>query len=124
MRASLARVAAGGIPLRAEERLAEEAGEHRRLFTSDLTVPEFLLARDADVHPISQVMGSCIYHVGQIPCAAPDPPGCSQGLILKNGLCAAPSCQRGSLMVQSAGTAQCTFVADAKYPRWMELKWK
>ena len=67
MRASLARVAAGGIPLRAEERLAEEAGEHRRLFTSDLTVPEFLLARDADVHPISQVMGSCIYHVGQIP---------------------------------------------------------
>ena len=70
--------------------------------------------------PAGQTCG----RVGQIPCAAPDPPGCSQGLILKNGLCAAPSCQRGSLMVQSAGTAQCTFVADAKYPRWMELKWK
>jgi len=67
LRASLGRVAAGGIPLRAEERLAEEAGAHARLFTSDLTVPEFLLARDAQVHPISQVMGSCIYHVGQIP---------------------------------------------------------
>jgi uncharacterized protein YbjQ (UPF0145 family) len=67
LRASLARVQAGGIPLRAQERLAEEVGAHARLFTSDLTVPEFLLARDADVHPISQVMGSCIYHVGQIP---------------------------------------------------------
>jgi uncharacterized protein YbjQ (UPF0145 family) len=67
LRASVARVAAGGIPLRAHERLAEEAGAHARLFTSDLSVPEFLLARDAEVHPISQVMGSCIYHVGQIP---------------------------------------------------------
>ncbi len=67
LRASVARVAKGGIPIRAEERLAEEVGAHARLFTSDLSVPEFLLARDADVHPISQVMGSCIYHVGQIP---------------------------------------------------------
>lgn len=67
LRASLDRVAAGGIPLRAEERLAEERGEHRRLFTSDLSVPEYLLARDAKCEPISQVMGSCIYHVGQIP---------------------------------------------------------
>lgn len=64
--ASLARVAAGGIPLRAEERLAEEAGPNRRLFTSDLSVSEFLLARDAGCDPISQVMGSSIYHVGQI----------------------------------------------------------
>jgi len=67
MRASLARVAAGGIPIRAEERLAEEAGPHRRLFTSDLGVSEYLLAKDAGCEPISQVMGSCIYHVGQIP---------------------------------------------------------
>ncbi len=65
LRASLDRVARGGIPLRAEERLAEERGN--RLFTSDLSVSEFLLARDAECHPISQVMGSCIYHVGQIP---------------------------------------------------------
>ena len=65
LRASLDRVKRGGIPLRAEERLAEERGN--RLFTSDLSVSEFLLARDAECHPISQVMGSCIYHVGQIP---------------------------------------------------------
>jgi uncharacterized protein YbjQ (UPF0145 family) len=64
--ASLRRVELGGIPLRAEQRLAEEAGEHRRLFTSDLSVPEYLLARDAGCQPISQVMGSCIFHVGQI----------------------------------------------------------
>jgi uncharacterized protein YbjQ (UPF0145 family) len=63
---SLRRVAAGGIPLRAEQRLQEEAGEHSRLFTSDLSVSEFVLARDAKCWPISQVMGSCIYHVGQI----------------------------------------------------------
>ncbi len=63
---SLAHVARGGIPLRAQERLAEEAGPNPRLFTSDLSVSEFLLARDAQAQPISQVMGSSIYHVGQI----------------------------------------------------------
>ena len=66
LRASLKRVAAGGIPLRAEERLAEEAGPHARLFTSDLSVNELLLARDAGASPIAQVMGSSIYHIGQI----------------------------------------------------------
>ena len=66
LRASLAHVAAGGIPLRAQERLAEEAGPTRKLFTSDLSVNEFLLTRDAGCTPISQVMGSSIFHVGQI----------------------------------------------------------
>ena len=66
LKASLAHVAAGGIPLRAQERLAEEAGPTRKLFTSDLSVNEFLLTRDAGCEPISQVMGSCIFHVGQI----------------------------------------------------------
>ena len=64
---SLARVEMGGIPLRAEERLAEEAGPHSKLFTSDLSVNEFVLARDAGCHPIAQLMGSSIYHIGQIP---------------------------------------------------------
>jgi hypothetical protein len=63
---SLRRVENGGIPLRAEQRLAEEAGPNRKLFTSDLSVSEYLLARDAKCEPISQVMGSCIFHVGQI----------------------------------------------------------
>src|ERR1043165_10075799 len=67
LRASIAQVAAGGIPLRAIERLQEERGPNRRLFTSDLSVPEFLLARDAQCEPISQGMGSSIFHVGQIP---------------------------------------------------------
>jgi uncharacterized protein YbjQ (UPF0145 family) len=66
-RASLARMTSGGLPLRAEQRLADEAGPERRLFTSDLSVSEFLLARAAKCEPISQVMGSCIFHVGQIP---------------------------------------------------------
>jgi uncharacterized protein YbjQ (UPF0145 family) len=62
---SIENVSRGGIPLRAVERLAEE--RNNKLFTSDLTVSEFLLARDAECHPISQVMGSSIFHVGQIP---------------------------------------------------------
>ena len=67
MRASFAQVAKGGLPLRATERLAEEAGANRRLFTSDLSVNEFLLVRDAGCEPIAQVMGTSIYHIGQIP---------------------------------------------------------
>ena len=67
MAASLLRVQNGGIPLRAEERLAEEAGPNKKLFTSDLSVNEFLLARSAGCHPIAQIMGSSIYHIGQIP---------------------------------------------------------
>ena len=67
LKASLARVAKGGIPTRAAERLADEAGPGRKLFTSDLSVCEFVLARDAKCEPISQVMGSSIFHVGQIP---------------------------------------------------------
>jgi uncharacterized protein YbjQ (UPF0145 family) len=65
--ASVRRVREGGIPLRAEERLAEEAGPGRRLFTSDLSVSEFLLTRDVGCEPIAQVMGSSAYHVGQVP---------------------------------------------------------
>ncbi len=67
LRESLKRVEKGGIPLRAEQRLQEERGDDRRLFTSDLSVSEFVLTRDAGCEPISQVMGSSIYHVGQIP---------------------------------------------------------
>jgi uncharacterized protein YbjQ (UPF0145 family) len=67
MQASLAQLARGGLPLRATERLAEEAGPHRKLFSSDLSVNEFLFARDAGCEPIAQVMGTSIYHIGQIP---------------------------------------------------------
>lgn len=67
LRASVTNVMRGGIPLRAAERLQEEAGDNRRLFTSDLSVSEFLLTKQARCEPISQVMGSSIFHVGQIP---------------------------------------------------------
>jgi len=67
MRASLRELAKGGLPLRARERLAEEAGPNRKLFSSDLSVNEFLLARDAGCEPIAQVMGTSIFHIGQIP---------------------------------------------------------
>src|SRR5689334_1040192 len=64
---SLQQVRNGGIPLRAVERLQEEAGDDRKLFTSDLSVREFVLTRHAHCEPIAQVMGSSIYHVGTVP---------------------------------------------------------
>jgi uncharacterized protein YbjQ (UPF0145 family) len=59
-------VARGGLPIRAVQRLQDEAGPNKKLFTSDLSVNELLLAKDARCEPISQVMGSSIYHVGRI----------------------------------------------------------
>lgn len=61
---SMQHVQAGGLPIRAQLRLADEARHH--LFTSDLSVSEFLLSKDAKCSPISQVMGSSIFHIGRI----------------------------------------------------------
>src|SRR5580693_2185035 len=61
---SMRHVQMGGLPIRAQLRLADEKRHH--LFTSDLTVSEFLLSQDAKCSPISQVMGSSIFHVGRI----------------------------------------------------------
>ena len=38
--------------------------EGSHAFTSDLSVPEFLLVREGGFRPVAQVMGSCFYHVG------------------------------------------------------------
>lgn len=54
----------GGIPLQAQRRLQDLRQREDHFFTSDLTVNEFLLARQCGFQPLSQVMGSCIYHVG------------------------------------------------------------
>ncbi len=59
--------AEGGLPQRALDRLAEVTGEDAKLFTSDLSVREFLLTEDANCKPITQVMGSSVYHIGLIP---------------------------------------------------------
>ena len=61
---SMRHVQMGGLPIRAQLRLADEKRHH--LFTSDLTVSEFLLSQDAKCSPISQVMGSSIFHIGRI----------------------------------------------------------
>jgi uncharacterized protein YbjQ (UPF0145 family) len=67
LKASLKALEGGGLPIRAQLRLREEAGANRKLFTSDLSVSEFLLTREVDAQPISQVMGSSVYHIGRIP---------------------------------------------------------
>jgi uncharacterized protein YbjQ (UPF0145 family) len=55
---------APGIPQAARERLAEVRQSGGSFFTSDLTTNEFLLIREAGFRPLTQVMGSCFYHVG------------------------------------------------------------
>jgi uncharacterized protein YbjQ (UPF0145 family) len=62
--ASLAALEAGGIPVAAQRRLAELRAGGPGFFTSDLTVDEHALLRASGVRPISQVMGSSVYHVG------------------------------------------------------------
>jgi uncharacterized protein YbjQ (UPF0145 family) len=59
--ASVAALSAGGLPMRAQERL-RAAGNGT--FTSDLSVSEFALAAQERVRPVAQVMGSSVYHVG------------------------------------------------------------
>ncbi|HEX4253283.1 MAG TPA: heavy metal-binding domain-containing protein [Pseudonocardia sp.] len=54
-----------GIPEDAMRRLAEmRPGQPTALFTSDLSVNEFLLVREAGFRPLGLVLGSSIYHVG------------------------------------------------------------
>ncbi len=54
-----------GIPEDAMKRLAEmRPGQPGGLFTSDLSVNEFLLVREAGFRPLGLVLGSSIYHVG------------------------------------------------------------
>ncbi|PWI41899.1 heavy metal-binding domain-containing protein [Streptomyces sp. ICBB 8177] len=54
-----------GVPADAMRRLADlRPGQPGGLFTSDLSVNEFLLVREAGFRPIGLVLGSSIYHVG------------------------------------------------------------
>ncbi|MFF0622594.1 heavy metal-binding domain-containing protein [Streptomyces sp. NPDC004296] len=56
---------AQGVPADAMRRLAElRPGRPGSLFTSDLSVNEFLLVREAGFRPLGLVLGSSIYHVG------------------------------------------------------------
>src|SRR5438445_10323403 len=54
-----------GVPQDALRRLAElQPGRPGAIFTSDLSVNEFLLVREAGFRPLGLVLGSSIYHVG------------------------------------------------------------
>src|SRR3974390_2776655 len=54
-----------GAPQDAMRRLAElQPGRAGSIFTSDLSVNEFLLVREAGFRPLGLVLGSSIYHVG------------------------------------------------------------
>jgi uncharacterized protein YbjQ (UPF0145 family) len=55
-----------GLPEAARERLQRMRGQGAspNLFTSDLSVNEFLLVREAGFDPLGLVMGSSIYHIG------------------------------------------------------------
>ena len=53
------------LPQHARERLAEMREHH--FFTSDLSVNEFLLVKEAGFQPLGLVMGSSIYHIGLQP---------------------------------------------------------
>ena len=54
------------LPPHAKERLQHMRGQggKRGLFTSDLSVNEFLLVKEAGFEPAGMVVGSSIYHVG------------------------------------------------------------
>ncbi len=60
---SLARIEAGGIPSRAEERLRALAGPDS-LFTSGLSVNEFALLHRMGPKPLAQVMGASVIRTG------------------------------------------------------------
>ncbi len=54
-----------GIPEDAARRIHENAdGVSGAVFTSDLSVNEFLLVRQAGFRPLGLVMGSSVYHIG------------------------------------------------------------
>jgi uncharacterized protein YbjQ (UPF0145 family) len=54
------------FPGAAIERIREATGADGRglLFTSDLSINEFAVIKQAGFHPLGLVMGSCIYHCG------------------------------------------------------------
>src|SRR5579872_2316803 len=54
------------LPQHARERLGQMSGQggKRGMFTSDLTVNEFLLVKEAGFDPMGLVVGSSIYHIG------------------------------------------------------------
>jgi uncharacterized protein YbjQ (UPF0145 family) len=57
---------ANDLPVHARERMAmmQQGGKQSRLFTSDLSVNEFLLVKEAGFDPVGLVVGCSMYHIG------------------------------------------------------------
>lgn len=62
--ADLERIAAGGIPLGAEQRLRSLADAQEPVFTSDLSAKEYAVAQASGLQPVAQVMGSSVVQHG------------------------------------------------------------
>ena len=60
----LERIARGGIPLGAEERLKRIATSSSPVFTSDLSAKEYAIAQASGLRPIAQIMGSSVVQHG------------------------------------------------------------
>lgn len=66
-----ARLHLDDLPQHARERLQEMREHH--FFTSDLSVNEFLLVKEAGFQPLGLVMGSSIYHIGMTALSSREP---------------------------------------------------
>jgi len=60
----LERIARGGIPVGAQERLERVAASGSPVFNSDLTAKEYAISQAAGLTPIAQVMGSSVVQHG------------------------------------------------------------
>jgi uncharacterized protein YbjQ (UPF0145 family) len=61
---SLRSLAQGGLPLRAQRRIQEHNRAAEPIFTSTFSAAEGVVAAATGITPISQVMGSSVYHLG------------------------------------------------------------
>jgi uncharacterized protein YbjQ (UPF0145 family) len=57
-------LAAGGLPVRAQERVAQVRAGGATSFSTNLSVDEFLFSRQSGYHPLGLVSGSSVYHIG------------------------------------------------------------
>ena len=60
----LERIAQGGIPLGAEQRLTALASKEQPVFSSDLSTKEYAVAHKSGLQPLAQVMGSSVVQHG------------------------------------------------------------
>ena len=62
----LERIAGGGIPLGAEQRLTRIGAGESTVFSSDLSAKEYAMTQAAGLTPIAQIMGSSVVQHGWV----------------------------------------------------------